>query len=586
MCGLFGMISELRPSGEPTAENILNLLSHRGPDQSGIYLDNLIWMGHRRLSILDLSENGKQPMSDHSGEIYITVNGEIYNYGEIKKDLISRYGFRSNSDSEVLIYAYREYGLAKMLDKIDGMYAFCLYDKPKQKVYLVRDRAGVKPLFYANHKGRLAWASELKALKALSGNSLELNPEAIYDYLSYLYIPQPKTMYRDVFKLRPGHFLEIDLASGSVKEQAYWKPDIRNIRNIGADEAAEHLCFLVQKSVKEQLMSDVPLGFFLSGGIDSGIVVSEASKINRTNHTFTIGFDDPLHSEIPYARQIASLSNTSHREKILSEDSALELMPGMANWYDEPYADTSAMPSFLVSRFAREHVTVALTGDGGDEVFGGYLWYLKFMKYRNVLPKLPLNRFLSKTKNSFRYQIPGKISNRLLNYNLQPSALYVKLLGGMIREEKLWYRQAWNIPEDYNDYWLFDPVLTNTHAGLKDLQYLDFTCYLPDDILTKMDRVSMAVSLEARVPLLSREIIEFMFSLPEEIVFYGKSLKGLVKHAYRDRLPAEILHRKKRGFNIPVHKWADLYSDTSKNMAEVLLEKVYRVPGLQLPAPK
>jgi asparagine synthase (glutamine-hydrolysing) len=573
MCGIFGLITD-----ELNLENArlsLETLKHRGPDQWGEFIDKGLYLGHRRLSILDLSENGRQPMINEEQDVVITVNGEIYNFMEIRNELKQKYNFRSESDSEVILHGYKQYGIDGLLERIDGMFAFCIYDKKKGKVYLVRDRVGIKPLFYGIINGTYIWASELKAIEKYFFGQIQKDNSAIYDYLTYSYIPSPKTLYRNVFKLKPAHYLEIDLQNRTSNLINYWNTDTYLNINITITEAGEHLRFLIRKSVKEQLMSDVPLGFFLSGGIDSSIVVYEASKVNNNNKTYTIGFEDPVHSEAVYARTIAGLCETQHKERRLSEEDAIQLLPEMLHWYDEPYGDTSALPSFLVSKFAREEVTVVLTGDGGDELFGGYLWYRNFLKYSNKNKHLPVNKLLLNIRNRHRYQIPGKISNRLLNFNLDKQSLYVKLLGGMLKEEKIRYNALLNIGKDYDDYWCFKSLGTKEKMGIKDLMLLDFETYLPDDILTKMDRVSMAVSLEVRVPLLSREIIEFTFSLPEEILLYQGNLKGLVRYAYKDLLPEDILNRKKRGFNIPVHKWDQIYNNTSLNMSEILLSKIY-----------
>ena len=553
----------------------LETLKHRGPDQWGEYHENGLYLGHRRLSILDLSENGRQPMMTEDQDVVITVNGEIYNFREIRNELKQNYNFNSESDSEVILHGYKHYGINGLLERIDGMFAFCIYDKKKGKVYLVRDRVGIKPLFYGIINGIYIWASELKAIEKYFNGQLQKDESAIYDYLTYSYIPSPKTLYRNVFKLKPANYLVIDLQNRTSNHTNYWSIKKELTNNISIPEAAEHLRFLIRKSVKEQLMSDVPLGFFLSGGIDSSIVVYEASKVNSNNKTYTIGFEDPIHSEAVYARSIADLCDTQHKERRLSEEDAIQLLPDMLQWYDEPYADTSALPSFLVSKFAREEVTVALTGDGGDELFGGYLWYRNYLRYSNKNIHLPVNKLLLNIRNRHRYRIPGKISNRLLNFNLDKQSLYVKLLGGMLKEEKSRFRTLLNIEKDYDDYWCFKSLETKEKIGIKDLMLLDFETYLPDDILTKMDRVSMAVSLEVRVPLLSRELIEFTFSLPEEILLYQGNLKGLVRYAYKDLLPEEILNRKKRGFNIPVHKWDHIYNNTSLNMSEILLNKIY-----------
>jgi asparagine synthase (glutamine-hydrolysing) len=573
VCGIFGLID--KDLNAEKARLSLETLRHRGPDQWGEYIDNGLYLGHRRLSILDLSENGRQPMMNAEGDVVITVNGEIYNFNEIRNELKQKFNFKSECDSEVILHGYKEYGISGLLERIDGMFAFCIYDKKLGTVFLVRDRVGIKPLFYGIINGGFIWGSELKAIENYFHGQLQTNNTAIYDYLTYLYIPQPKTLYQEIFKLQPAHYLEIDIQKNSSALKRYWNIQEDFIRKININEAGEHLKFLIRKSVKEQLMSDVPLGFFLSGGIDSSTIVYEASKVNQNNRTYTIDFEDPAHSEAVYARTIAGLCSTQHHERRLSEEEAVHLLPEIRRWYDEPHADTSALPSFQVSKFAREEVTVVLTGDGGDELFGGYLWYRNFKKYSNNFSKIPLNQYLIYLKNRYRYQTVGKISNRLLNYNLCKQPLYVKLLGGMLKEEKIKYRELLNIVKGYDDYWAFKSLETKRKVTLRDLMLLDFRTYLPDDILTKMDRVSMAVSLEVRVPLLSRELIEFTFSLPEEVLFYQGRLKGLVKFAYKEIFPYEILHRKKTGFNIPLQKWDQIYSDTSQNISEILLYKIY-----------
>lgn len=573
MCGIFGLITE--DLNIEKARLSLDTLKHRGPDQWGEYIENKLYIGHRRLSIIDLSENARQPLISEDGNVIVTVNGEIYNYRSIRNEIKQNYNFKSESDSEVILHGYRYFGLEGLLERIDGMFAICIYDKNIGKVFLVRDRVGIKPLFYGIIKGSYIWASELKAIEKYFHQHLEKDNSAIYDYLTYNYIPQPKTYYHNVYKLKPAHYLEIDLPRNITDLKKYWsiKSDFTN--NLSLQEAGEHLRFLIRKSVKEQMMSDVPLGYFLSGGIDSSIVVYEASKIHPNNNTYTIEFEDPVHSEAVYAASVALICGTQHKTRKLSEEETVKQLPKMFNWYDEPHADTSAVPSYLVSKFAREEVTVALTGDGGDELFGGYLWYSNFIKYSKKNRYIPANDFLINIRNRYRYKIYGRISSRLLNYNLPDQALYAKLMGGMLREEKRRYRAILDIEKDYDDYWCFKRLASNEKISVKDLMMLDFETYLPDDILTKVDRVSMSVSLEARVPLLSKELIEFVFSLPEEILLNQGTLKGLVKHTYSNLLPEKILHRKKRGFNIPVHKWEQIYSNTTLNMAEIILNKVY-----------
>jgi asparagine synthase (glutamine-hydrolysing) len=572
MCGIFGLIAS--NINREKARKSLDTLAHRGPDQWGEYIDLNLYLGHRRLSILDLSDNGKQPMTDDSGDVVISVNGEIYNYLEIRKKLLDDFHFISNSDSEVILHGYKKWGIQGLLKRIDGMFAITIYDKSKQLLFLARDRVGIKPLFYSYQDEQFIWASELKAIACYLGDNLKTDKYALYDYLSYLYIPQPKTLYKNVYKLKPAHFLEFDLKEQTIRKQEYWSIDTNSIK-ISKEEAAEQLQFLIRKSVQEQLMSDVPVGFFLSGGIDSSIVVYEAAKINAQNKTFTIGFSDPEHDESAYAEMVAKICNTDHHHHQISEMEALDLLPRMKEWYDEPFADTSALPSYLVSKFAKKEVTVVLTGDGGDELFGGYLWYTKFLKYYRGKGPKELQNLLSDLRNKYRYRILGKIANRLFNYSLPSDALYIKLLGGMVHTEKSDYRKIYEIENDYDDNWVLRSLDFKAENLRKELQLHDFKTYLPDDILTKMDRVSMSVSLEARVPLLSKDLIEFAFSLPEEILYHNNLLKGLVKYAYNANLPKEILYRKKRGFNIPVHNWNEFYNDPSKNLTEVILHKIY-----------
>ncbi len=574
MCGIFGLID--KEFNLQNARLSLETLKHRGPDQWGEIVEKQLYLGHRRLSILDLSESGRQPMISKDGDIIITINGEIYNYKKIREDLKRKYNFLSESDSEIILHGYKEYGIEGLIERIDGMFAFCIYDKKKGKIFLVRDRVGIKPLFYGIINGAYIWSSELKAIEKYFHEQLETDNTSIYDYLTYLYIPHPKTLYKNVFKLKPAHWLEIDINTYASHLTKYWEIKEDKVIDINMNEASEQLKFLIRKSVNEQLMSDVPVGFFLSGGIDSSIVVYEASKVNNENKTFTIDFEESAHSEAVHARRVANLCGTSHREQTLCEEDAIQLLAEMQTWYDEPFADTSALPSYLVSKFARDRVTVALTGDGGDELFGGYMWYKNFLKFSHWNPGIWGNQTLINLRNHFRYRTIGKISNRLLNYTLAKQPLYVKLMGGMLAEEKKRYRELLSINKDYDDYWCFESLRKKGKTTMRDLQLLDFKTYLPDDILTKVDRVSMAVSLEARVPLLSSEIIEFTFSLPEKILVFQGQLKGLVKYAYKDLLPDDILFRKKRGFNIPVHKWDQIYNNTSQNMTEIMLDKVFK----------
>ena len=577
MCGIFG-VTNFSINNLVKARAALNTLSHRGPDQSNEYFDNDIYLGHRRLSILDLSENGRQPMVSEDQNIILTVNGEIYNYKSLKNDLKTKYEFRSNSDSEVLLHGYAEWGIKKLLEKIEGMFAFCIYDKTIKKIFLARDRVGIKPLYYSNINKEYCWASELKAItNYYSEASLVYDYTAIYDYLTYLYIPTPKTLYQNIFKLQPGYYLSINPGSKKHELINYWKLNISS-NNDTIELASLKIKTLLKESINEQLMSDVPVGFFLSGGIDSGTVVALASEIGADVHTYSIGFSEAKYDETSYAELVANKFKTTHNKKILELDKTIDLFENIKNWYDEPFADTSCFPTFLVSEFAKKKATVVLTGDGGDEVFGGYRWYKSFEKYNHK--KFPYPDVVRNLVMKFKLKkgITGKIGRYIeTNFFIKELDLYTRLMGGMLNHEKKKYRLFWNIPEDYDDYWYFRKFYRKDLDLYTRLQYLDFHTYLPDDILTKVDRASMAVSLECRVPLLSTALIEYLFSLSPEVRLYKSELKGAMKYTLRDTLPAEIINRDKAGFSIPLKQWKNQLFGQNYYRQEVILDELFKI---------
>jgi len=355
MCGIFGF-TNFKKNNLEKARAALHTLQHRGPDQWNDYYDENTYMGHQRLSILDLSEHGKQPMVSSDGNVIVTVNGEIYNFYELKQELISKYKFASTSDSEVLLYGYIEWGIDKLLEKIDGMYAFSIYNVLDETIYLVRDRVGIKPVYQDN--------------------------TALYDFLTYRYIPTPKTMYENVFKLEPAHYLKINVVNNTYSKHQYWNLQPK-VKNITMTEAKTEVNRLVKRSISEQMVSDVPVGFFLSGGMDSSVVVSLAENKNDSINTFSIGFSDKNHDETHYADLIVDRYKTNHKKKILNESQVKKLFPKIRQWFDEPFGDNSCFPTYMVSAYAKKNVSVVLTGDGGDEVFGGYNWYKAFERYKN-----------------------------------------------------------------------------------------------------------------------------------------------------------------------------------------------------------
>lgn len=558
MCGFIG-----GTESDWRYEEALETIRHRGPDAGGLVLDGPVKVGFRRLSIIDLDEAANQPFFANDGATWIVFNGEIYGYLRLRAELEARgVRFRTASDTEVLLEAYLEWG-ENFVDHVDGMYAIALWDARDRKLRLFRDRAGIKPLYYFLDGRRFAFASELKAIEtALAREGLPIDTTALYDFLGYRYVPAPKTMYLRCFKLLPGHKLTYDPATGVASDpEPYWTLPAEPTREgLSIDEAAEELRSLIDESVSDQMIADVPLGFFLSGGIDSSAVVASAALAGASVSTFSIGFDSDDVSETPYARQVAKHFGTDHHERILSQSAAHDLLPSLKAWFDEPFADDSALPTYLVSRVAREHVTVVLTGDGGDEIFGGYRTYRRFVRYA-AWPSWPefFDRSVVRLRRRLHRRSPLNRLLRVLETGLSSDIeLWARIMHGMASDAKTVYRSEFGLGRDYDDWWHYRRYWREDLPPLTRLQLLDFHTYLPDFILTKVDRTSMAVSLEARVPLLSRRLIEFSFSLPESIRFANGQPKGLLRHAYREILPRDILERRKKGFGVPRYYLGDL----------------------------
>jgi asparagine synthase (glutamine-hydrolysing) len=573
MCGFVGGTD---PSWNYTAA--LASIEHRGPDDGRLHLEGPVRVGFRRLSIIDLDAAAMQPMFADDGQTWIVFNGEIYGFLALRDDLEKRgHVFRTHSDTEVLLKAYLEWGDG-FIDHLDGMFAIALWDAEDRKLRLYRDRPGIKPLYYFYDGRRFAFASELKAIEAaLDAGDLKVDETALYDFLGYRYVPAPKTLYRNCFKLPPAHRIVFDPDSGKLSDPApFWSLPVPEIaRTVSVDDAAEELRELVNESVRDQMISDVPLGFFLSGGVDSSTIVAAASGLGADVSTFSIGFDADEKSETPYAREVANLFGTRHHERMLSQSAAGDLLPSLKQWFDEPFSDESALPTFLVSRVARENVTVVLTGDGGDEVFGGYRTYPRFERY-DRLPSWPavMDRLAFRLRRPFGRRSAVARATRVLEFAFgKGPALWAKIMHGMPEAAKSGYRDRFGIPQDYDDWWHYREHWRDDLPVRTRLQFLDFHTFMPGMVLTKVDRTSMAVSLEARVPFLARSIIEFSFALPEKIRYHDGELKGILKYAYKDILPTGILHRRKKGFGIPRYYLKDL--DKGKPVQEHLLQSLF-----------
>ncbi len=572
MCGLLGttLLQPLTPDQLAHLRRARDSLIHRGPDFQSDYHDADLYIGHTRLAILDTSADGNQPMYSQDGRLVLAANGEIYNFQELRAQLEGKHHFASNSDSEVLLYGYREWGIDGLLARLEGMFAFSLFDVEKRKLFLARDRIGIKPLYILTSGTTIAWASELKALVSLADRSQHWTPKltidysAVYDYLTYQYVPTPKSLYREIEKLRPGCYLAVDLDKHTQTEHRYWHIDdaINNSSIVQADDITQ----LLRQSVEQQMIADVPLGFFLSGGIDSTSVVTLAAAFTDDLSTYSIGFDGG-NNELPIAAATAARVGSNHTQAVLNEADAQPLIQQMRALFDEPFADTSALPTYLVAELASQRVKVVLTGDGGDEVFSGYTRYAHLADQPLTHVSRPGIRLTAR----MRSLCPPlrRITRSLERYALlRGFAYYARLLGGLITEEKTEYRQAWEIPADYDDYWHYREHYDATLDVQTALQRLDLLTYLPDDILTKVDRATMAHSLEARVPLLDSQLISAVFALPAN---QRGSSKQLLKRAMSDLLPQQILERGKTGFSVPSKQWQQGVFDRQQSRAEQLL---------------
>ncbi len=558
MCGIAGCIDPTHELSREALNRMADSIVHRGPDDSGLYVseDGRAGLAFRRLSIIDLSEAGHQPMASVDGKVHVVFNGEIYNFLRLKDELI-RLGhrFRSKSDSEVLLHSYLEWG-ENCVNRLSGMFAFAILDERNNSIFLARDRTGIKPLFYYYDGKRFLFGSEIKAIRSHGGLNLEYDESAMIDFLAYLYIPAPKTIFKNLFKLPAGHTMSVTSRGLEIKE--YWDIDPFKRIKITEKEAEEEIRRLLNEAVASHLMSDVPLGVFLSGGIDSSAVTALSQRlVQEPIKSFSIGFDVEEHSELGYAEKVANHVGTSHNTRQVDRLMFGEIADFIIDLYDEPYGDSSAIPTYFVSKFAREQVTVALSGDGGDEVFGGYNvypeWIASEKKKERRIPAI--QNAVDCIANRFPPTLRGY--HRLKTAALRGLDYYGFLMGGFNRSDlrAVLDHDLLRKFKDYDIWWYFRKYWKQDLDDFTRLQYLDFKTYLPDDILTKVDRASMAVSLETRVPLLDHALVEFVFSLPPEIRLGNGQLKQIFKKALAGILPEEILYRKKKGFSIPGGSW-------------------------------
>lgn len=582
MCGIAGFCN-LKGDRERTIEKMKEKMFHRGPDAGGNYFseDGQVTFGHRRLSIVDLSENGSQPMTSHSGRYVITYNGEIYNYKKIARKLLDEKKvdvFRGTSDTEVLLEAFEAYGVKEAISLCKGMFAIALYDREEQVLYLLRDRIGEKPLYYGQVGECFAFASDIGALTVIEGFKNPINTSVLDLYFVHGYIPAPYSIYEDIYKLEAGTILKIKLPFINLEHaetEPYWsvketaRKGQQNLFKGSAVEAADELERLLKESISEQMVADVPVGAFLSAGIDSSTVVALMQSLHKGKvKSFTIGMEEKDYNEAVYAKEIAKHLGTDHTELYITEEDAKAVIPKLADMFGEPFADSSQIPTYLVSKMTREHVTVSLSGDGGDELFCGYTSYASVERIWNKMKHVPY--FIRKPCSELVIRSPlarkpiYRIKGKLLGAK-GPSDLYISSYetDPLTRQISLDSRGC---SYKYSEY---DPKYLK--EANHNIMLMDMLMYHPDDILVKVDRAAMAVSLETRVPMLDKDVVEFAWTLPIDYEREGKTGKKVLRDVLYRYVPKEMMERPKKGFSIPIEKW--LRQKELREWAESLIDR-------------
>jgi asparagine synthase (glutamine-hydrolysing) len=561
MCGIAGKLAfnfnQMVSSEE--IQRMCNTLTHRGPDDEGLYVNGPIGLGHRRLSIIDL-DSGKQPISNEDRTIWTVFNGEIYNYAELKESLVNRgHVFSTMTDTEVIVHLYEEQG-EDFLSSLRGMFAIALWDDRRHRLLLARDRIGKKPLFYSIvAENALVFGSEIKAILQDSGVKRQLNIEALDAYLALLYVPAPLTMFKGIEKLPPGHLLVCE--NGKINIREFWDLHYQPREATHEEELIEELECILEESVRIRLRSDVPIAAFLSGGVDSSSVVSIMARLmTRPVVTCAVGFEDEEHNELSFAKDIAHRFGCTHHEHLIKSDVA-NLVPRIVSYFDEPFGDSSAIPTYYVSQMARRHATVVLSGDGGDEVFAGYSrHYLQQLecRLRGFLPG-SAGRSLAASASRWLPKVKGRATFKKLAMMPDQAYAYKHSHSLFTEEEKpRLYSADLRVASA-----LFDPTRSlrdyynrcDAPDALDKALYVDMKTYLPDDILVKVDRMSMAHSLEIRSPLLDHKLIEFTAKLPSSLKLKSRTTKYLLKQVMRKYLPTEVLTRPKHGFTMPLGQW-------------------------------
>ncbi len=589
MCGICGIIYREKKQRVDQAflKKMCDVITHRGPDDEGTYVHQNIGLGMRRLSIIDLS-TGKQPISNEDDAIWIVFNGEIYNHKSIRADLEKLgHRFKTQTDTEAIVHAYEEYG-ESCVQKLNGMFAFAIWDNRNHTLFLARDRLGIKPLYYLFDKNRFIFGSEIKSILQAGDVPKRIDLQALDHFLTFEFIPAPLSIFQDIKKLPPGHTLK--LKNNEIWVRSYWDVELKSNEK-ALSQIKQNLRELLQDAVKIRLMSDVPLGAFLSGGIDSSTIVALMSQVmDDPVKTFSIGFEDSTYNELKYARMIAEKFKTEHHEFIIKPD-VVELADNLVKFLDEPFGDFSIFPTYLVSKKAREYVTVVLSGDGGDELFAGYDSYIADKIAKKYYSRFP-EQFRNGVVTRFFDLIPPSSKKKGLINKAKRFVEGMKLPHDLHHTRWMIFLQQAEKDLLYNSevksgIQEFDPfkftrnyfanVSYNRSDEINKQLYVDLKMYLVDNILVKVDRMSMATSLEARVPFLDYRFVEFAATIPGEYKMQGRKTKVILKQAMEGLLPKEILYRGKEGFSIPIKNW--LKKDLKPLMMETLAPEKIRREG-------
>jgi asparagine synthase (glutamine-hydrolysing) len=575
MCGIFGLIGNENQYtvNADVVDKCHTALNYRGPDNSGIYRNNFGILGHNRLSIIDTSLEGNQPFIDKTTDTVLIANGEIYNYKKVRKELNMHFKFNSQSDSEVLLYGYIYWGIDGLLERLDGIFAFAVLDNRADKVFLVRDHYGVKPLYFSRQNEGIIFGSELKVIETVMGNNLVLDNEAVYDYLTYGFIPTPKSLYKNVNKIEPGTYIEYNYKADSIKKSCYYslKKDVPFLPKKDTEIRES-----ISTSVRAQLVSDVPVGLFLSGGLDSSVLLYEMQKYIKDFKAFTLSFPGSRQDESFFARESARKYGIDHDISPFSEEDYHSYSCSYAEIYDEPHSDTGLFSFLKLSQRAHEDGRkVILSGDGGDELYFGYKRYFEFMRVLDSSRKDSRCIYeILKLLGAVNFWRVRNFSKKFIkNYIPDEVELYALLKHGMLRHQKDGYRNKLEIDSDYDDYWYYRRHYDNSLPIRKRLQYMDIMTVLHDDYLTKVDRASMRNSIEVRVPLLAKRNVEFCW---RSDLFDNKvaDSKMSLRQAYSSILAASVRKKNKSGFSIPQNR-VELRKFQNLNHQEIVLNKYW-----------